>query len=627
MCGICGKIDYRTKRPVPKEVLKAMADSIAHRGPDDEGYYCSDYGYGAGFRRLSIIDLGGGHQPMSDETGKIWIVFNGEIFNYPELRSELEARGYRFRTKADTEVIIHGYREWGDEVLDRLNGMFGFAIWDDVAQRLLIARDRMGIKLIYYRDEGGVLTFGSEARAVLAGDPSRPVLSPLAVSLFLRYRYTPSPLTVYEGIKKLAPGCCLVVENGSVEERRWWNYAPYVDRSIKESDAVDALEELYEQAVARHLLSDVPVGLLLSGGVDSALLLALMNRKGDGWRSFSVGFGDSYLDDELADARRSAELLGARHEEVRIDRLQFENTLSAVISCLEEPIATASIVPMYHVCECAARTVKVALIGQGPDELFGGYTRHLGLRYGKYWRGLPAAARSFAKARLGGLRRNETVKRALYSLDVADRIARYQNVFSLAPADSIESLFLDGLLAPGSGDRILDCWRDLMPLMSHTEELGGFQFLELRSSLPDELLMYADKLSMAHGLELRVPYLDREIVEYVETIPDEIKMSWMSRKRLHKRVAESFLPREIVMRKKRAFSQNIVDGWFSSSMNGKFGSYIEDASSHMYGWLKYDAVNRLLREHRLGQQDNYKLLFSLVVFEEWLRQSPSMAGA
>ena len=289
-----------------------MADSIAHRGPDDEGYFISGP-LGLGFRRLSIIDLAGGHQPMSDAEETVWIVFNGEIYNFKELRAELEQRGHRFRTNSDTEVIIHGYKEWGTEVFDHLNGMFGLAIWDVQKKRLVVARDAMGIKLVYYRIADGQLTFGSEIRPILAAEDSRPEVDPVALNLFLRFRYTPSPLTIFSGIRKLAPGTMLVVENGQCREERWYNYTPVPFSSPKEDkEATHELLELYRGAVKRHLLSDVPVGILLSGGLDSGLLLALMNEQGGPWPAYTIGYGETFEDDELADAAETAALLGAR---------------------------------------------------------------------------------------------------------------------------------------------------------------------------------------------------------------------------------------------------------------------------------------------------------------------------
>src|SRR5438093_750835 len=431
MCGIAGQYNLIQRDPVEPDTIRRMTESIRHRGPDDEGYFFEG-AIGLGFRRLSIIDLAGGHQPMSDAEETVWIIFNGEIYNYKELRAELQSKGHRFRTNSDTEVIIHGYKQWGTDVFNHLNGMFGLAIWDVPNQRLVVARDAMGIKLIYYKIDNGKLTFGSEIRAILAAGDSRPAVDPVALNLFLRFRYTPSPLTVFQGIRKLAPGTMLVLERGGCREERWYNYTPVPFSSPKgDKEATRELLELYRAAVRRHLLSDVPVGILLSGGLDSGLLLALMNEQGGPWPAYTIGYGETFQDDELTDAAETASLLGARHVPVNIDQAEFERSLPMIVECLEEPVAASSIVPMYFVSQRARQDVKVALIGQGPDELFGGYKRHLGVRYGEWWRGLPGGLRSMICFAVNGLPRNEMFKRGTRSLGIENRLNRYQHVFSL----------------------------------------------------------------------------------------------------------------------------------------------------------------------------------------------------
>src|SRR5437588_7866625 len=472
MCGICGQLNFARNEPVEPDTIRQMTESIRHRGPDDEGYLISGP-LGFGFRRLSIIDLAGGHQPMSDAEETVWVIFNGEIYNFKELRTDLEQRGHSFRTRSDTEVIIHGYKEWGTGVFNRLNGMFGLAIWDVQKERLVVARDAMGIKLIYYRIANGQLTFGSEIRAVLATEDSKPEVDPVALNLFLRFRYTPSPLTIFQGIRKLAPGTMLVIEGGECREERWYNYTPTPFSSPKEDEeATHELLELYRAAVRRHLLSDVPVGILLSGGLDSGLLLALMNEEGGPWPAYTIGYGEAFEDDELADAAETASLLGARHTPVKLDRTEFERSLPKIVECLEEPIAASSIVPMYFVSERARQDVKVALIGQGPDELFGGYKRHLGVHYGEWWRGLPTGLRSVVGFAVSRLPRNETLKRGVSSLGTEDRLRRYQDVFTLAPAETIDELFQDDLLPQKKGHQLVDYWRALLPQMEHVDELG-----------------------------------------------------------------------------------------------------------------------------------------------------------
>jgi asparagine synthase (glutamine-hydrolysing) len=618
MCGICGQYNFGNQAPVRRADIKAMTDSLIHRGPDDEGFYIAGP-LGFGFRRLSIIDLSGGHQPMSDQEESVWVVFNGEIYNFLELRGELQGYGHVFRTNSDTEVIIHGYKQWGDEVLNRLNGMFGLAIWDVRQRRLVVARDPFGIKLIYFRIDGDRLYFGSEMRAVSTTMPGKVEIEPTSLNLFLRYRYTPSPYTILKGVRKLAPGTKLTVQNGSYHVSRWYNFKPEPFAPAKSPDeAREELLSLYKDAVRRQLISDVPVGLLLSGGMDSGMLLWLMNLNGKSWPTYTVGYGSSYADDELEDAAETARLLGSKHSSVTITKAIFEEALPKIVAALEEPIASSSIVPMYFVCQRARQDVKVALVGQGPDELFGGYRRHLGVRYGAMWSRLPGWIRTPISSTVAALPRNEMLKRGVNSLAIPDRMRRYQNVLSLLPEGQVEGLFQDGLLAPNSGDTILNCWEELADLMESTDELGGFQFLEVRSTLPDELLMYADKLSMAHGLELRVPFVDKEIVEYVERLPANFKVRNGSRKWLHRQVG-SFLPASILKRPKRGFAVNVVDDWFQGAIDNKMADTLRDRDSKIYQYLRPTAVNELFDQHASGRHDNHKILFSLVLFEEWLR--------
>lgn len=619
MCGICGQFNFGKQTPVCPETIRRMARSIAHRGPDDEGYYTSDR-LGFGFRRLSIIDLAGGHQPMSDPDEKVWVIFNGEIYNFQELRSELQNCGYQFRTRSDTEVIVYGYKEWGTEVFKRLNGMFGLAIWDVQCRRLVLARDAMGIKMVYYRLADGQLTFASEIRGVLAAQASNAEIDPIALHLFLRFRYTPSPFTIFQQVRKLAPGSMLIVEDGGFREDRWYDYTPIPFTHRKEEqEAEEELHKLYEAAVARHLLSDVPVGILLSGGVDSGLLLALMNQHGRQWPAYTVGYGKTFEDDELVGAAQTASSLGARHILVKLDREEFERSLPTIVAALEEPVATSSIVPMYFVCQRAREDVKVALIGQGPDEVFGGYKRHLGVHYGSLWRRMPAGVRWMVESAIKTLPRNETLKRGIHSLDVEDRLQRYHEVFHLAPAEQIDSLFRNDFFRGRLDGKPVQTWRELLPQMKHIDELGGFQLLEIRSSLPDELLMYADKLSMAHSLEVRVPYLDRTVVEYAQRLEASFKVRNGAGKWLHRKVAKRFLDSRILKRKKRGFATNVVDSWFRTSLQGKLPEMLLDENSLMFDLLKPQSVRKLLEDHRSGRQDNHKILFSLAMVEQWLR--------
>jgi len=442
----------------------------------------------------------------------------------------------------------------------------------------------------------------------------------VATSLFLRFRYTPAPLTIFKGIRKLAPGTMLVVEKGQCREERWYNFVPTpFPKPKKDDEAVEELLQLYREAVRRHLLSDVPVGILLSGGLDSGLLLGLMSEEGQRWPAYTVGYGDSFEDDEIRDAAETAALFGGEHIPIHLDRADFERSLPRIVESLEEPVTSSSIVPMYFVSKRARQDVKVVIIGQGPDELFGGYNRHLGVHYGNLWRALPAPARSIGKAAINRLPRNEMLKRGVASLGVTGRLERYEQVFSLAPRKTIEGLFAEGILPSGNGKRGNHSWEAILAQGEQCDELGAFQLLELRSSLPDELLMFADKLSMAHGLEGRLPYLDKTVVEYVQRLGENFKIRWGTRKWLHRQVCRSYLPARILKRRKRGFAVNVVDEWFATSLNNRLAELLLDPDSLMFEILDPAPVRRLLEEHRARRNDNYKLLFSLVVFEQWLR--------
>jgi asparagine synthase (glutamine-hydrolysing) len=622
MCGICGQYYYKHNQNVNPDILKMMTNSIQRRGPDDEGLFI-EKSLGFGFRRLSIIDLSGGHQPMLDKEKTVCVIFNGEIYNFPELKKELEGYGHCFQTKSDTEVIIHGYKQWGKGFLEHLNGMFGLALWDIKNKFFMLARDPMGIKFIYYHMDEEKIYFGSEIRPIKCAIKEPPSINPNAVYQFLRFRYTPSPLTIYNGISKLAAGTRLVCEFGKKPVvERWYEYRPVpFEKMPSKSEAREELLSIYKRAMKRHLLSDVPVGLLLSGGMDSALLLSLMNEYGKNWKTYTVGYGTSYTDDELLDASKTVEMFNADHSEVLLTVRDFEETLTTAISVIEEPIASSSIVPMYHVCKLARMGVKVALMGQGPDELFGGYQRHYGIRYGYLWRNLPKQMRSFFSLFLNMVPRNEKIRRSLYSLDIQERMLRYMQVFSIMKGDVIDSLFIDGIFTEKPELKMLESWKDMEHLLSSTDELGGFQFIEMRSSLPDELLLYADKLSMHHSLEIRVPYLDREIVEYVERLNQSYKIKNFTRKWLHREVCKNYLPSSIIKRKKRGFAVNVVDDWFRNSLSSKMDQTLKDNQSLIYSMIQPKVVENLLLEHKKGINNNHKILFSLMVLEQFLQQN------
>ncbi len=624
MCGICGQLNFARNHSVDSRLIEAMTKIMSHRGPDDDGFYISGP-VGLGFRRLSIIDVRGGHQPMSNRERTVWVVFNGEIYNFQQLRTNLEARGFRFQTKSDTETIIHGYKQFGTSVLSKLNGMFGLAIWDESRKKLVLARDRIGIKPLYYAVNRGKLYFASEIRPLLLAIGGSAEIDPTAISLFLRYRYIPSPFTPFKEIKKLAPGTSLVVENGQINVERWWNHiiTPF-DPMPNEVQAEEKLLELYTAAAKRQLISDVPLGLLLSGGLDSGLLLGLMHDRVDSRQTFTVGFSKQFQNNELSAAAHTAKIFNSENISIRLHQKEFDDALPKVVSAIEEPVTASSVVPMYFLCQIARENVKVAWMGQGPDELFGGYKRHIGLHYGHLWRSVPTWMRNTIGSTLAAATRTESIKRALNSLDISNRMRRYQQVFSVISAEEISKLYQDGILPPNVGDIILSCWQDLEPTIKNVDELGGFQALEIRSSLPDELLLYADKLSMAHGLEIRVPFLDHEIVEYVERLSASYKVRNGKGKWLHRRICQRFLPKQIIRRRKIGFATPVQE-WFQLSLKGRIRDNLIDESSLIYRFLRHSRVQQLIQDHQIGRHDNHKVLFSLVLVEELLRsysQSP-----
>ena len=616
MCGICG-IHQAESRPIDVAVLSDMTASLAHRGPDDAACHLDDHA-GLGFRRLSIIDLAGGRQPMTDGR-RLWSMCNGEIYNFPELRRELVARGHAFTTRSDSEVIVHGYREWGDDVVHHLNGMFAFAVWDPDRNRLLLARDRAGIKPLYWARSGEGLVFGSEVRAVLAGTGTTPALDPVGLALFLRYRYTPSPWTMYEGIHRLAPGHLLVSDSSGIQIRQWWNLRPEpFDPAPTAATAVDELADRYEEAVRRQLVSDVPVGLLLSGGVDSALLLELMGRHEPGWDTYTAGFGDDDPFDEIAGAAATARHFGARHHPVRLRRSDFERELPRVVAAMEEPVTSPSVVPMDAICARARADVKVVLVGQGPDELFGGYRRHLGIRYGHWWRSLPGPLRGATGEVVRALPRSAALKRAIRSLTHGDPYARFADALAIESGAAVDAMFAPGT-APCITDHLHESWDSIAGLTDRADELTAFNYLELRSTLPDELLLYADKLSMAHGIEARVPYLDDDVVDYALRLPASYKVRSGHQKWIHRQVCARRLPAAVLARRKRGFAAHVVDDWYRSSTTALLNSTVGDPKSRLYECLDHAEVMRLLSAHQHGNGDHHKLLHSLVVTELWMR--------
>jgi asparagine synthase (glutamine-hydrolysing) len=622
VCGICGIANHGDDHPADEEVVRAMAAAMTHRGPDEDGFLV-DGEVALGMRRLSIIDLEGGTQPIADERGDTWVVSNGEIYNFRELRRELRAAGHVFRTASDTEVIVHAYEEWGLDAFARLNGMFATAVWDATARRLVLARDPFGVKPLYVHDDGTTLAFASEVRALLCHPSVARAVDLEGLVEYVSLTYVPSPRTAFAGVRKLLPGHALVCDEDGVREHRF--HRP--DRSpLEEPDGVlvERLRDAIARAVRRQMVADVPVGVMLSGGSDSAAVAALMTAAADGpVRSFTVGFADGFSGDERAAARRSAALLGTDHHELTLSPAAFEDALPRSVAHLEEPVATTSAFAFWKLSELAREHVKVVLTGQGADEPFAGYPRHLGERYGALYRRLPPAARRLAVGPLVGLLpRSEALKRAARSLGEHDGVARLTRVYTVLDEDLRGELLLGGanaLAGAGGARGIEEAIARWHADTAGLDPLGRMLYVDARVPLPDNLLLYGDKMSMAASLEARVPFLDLELMDLAERLPSRVKIAAMRQKRILKDAVAAWLPPEILARRKLGFATP-VDAWFRGELNGAVGERLLDAGSGARRYFSARVMERMLDEHRTGRHDHKRILFSLLAFEVWHEQ-------
>ncbi len=620
MCGIAG---WYSRKPVENGpiLMKRMLSEIVHRGPDDEGQYLQGP-IALGIRRLSIIDVEGGHQPLCNEDGTVWVVLNGEIYNFQELRSELQGKGHVFATRSDTEVIVHGYEEWGDDCVTHLNGMFGVAIWDARKRRLLLARDHFGVKPLYFYSDKDRLVWGSEIKAILV-DPTIPrEVDRRALDLYLTFRFVPSPHTMFQNIQKLAPGHRLIQDETSCRVERFF-HAPKETQNdrLSESDWIAILQERLEAAVKRQMISDVPIGALLSGGVDSGAVVAIMSQLTDHpVRTFTVGFADSEDINELKEARDTAALFGTQHEEVILRSIDYQDMLQKSIWHMDEPIATMSALAMYSVCRLAREHVTVVLTGQGADEPFAGYVRHRGERYGALYRGIPSSLRNGVISPLiESLPRQERLKRATRSLAIENITERFAKVYAVFSEPMKDALWQPGMVPGESFEHVcgvIDYWRQGV---ENADPLLQMTYVDTRLSLSDDLLTYGDKMSMAASIEARVPFLDLDYMRAVEALPSSMRIRGKTHKYIHKKAIAKYLPQEVIGRKKRGFDTPI-DSWFRSELSGYVRETLLSADSACPIYFQPSAIDALIREHISGRQDHRRQLFSLLTFELWHRQ-------
>ncbi|HEY6446867.1 MAG TPA: asparagine synthase (glutamine-hydrolyzing) [Acidobacteriaceae bacterium] len=623
MCGICGKLALDRDQTVPPALIRAMADTIRHRGPDDEGYYVSGP-VGLGFRRLSIIDLHTGHQPLSNEDGTVWIVFNGEIYNYQELRAWLIDKGHSFKTRTDTEVIVHLYEELGPACLEKLRGMFAFAIWDDKAQTLLLARDRVGIKPLYYHLTGSSLSFASELKAILADPSVERSLAPELIDRFLTFMYVPGEETLLRGIRKLLPGHYLLVKDGQVTIRQYWDlqFAEASPRRSVEQAEADLLN-LLSETVGQHMIADVPVGILLSGGVDSTGVLSLAVDNTDKTIStFTVGFAGNTFADERPYARLAAERYGTRHYDMTISAQDFAAFLPSYVWHMEEPVCEPPAIALYYVSKLAREYVTVLLSGEGGDEAFAGYSNYRNLVWlERLKRGGPALNSALA----GGM----SLAGSLFS---SSRVAKYVPLMGERFPDYYYSRTTNPFRTTGNGlatvyssdfagsvdrEHSLEPVRTLQANMRGQGTLHTMLYIDTKTWLPDDLLIKADKMTMANSIELRVPLLDHKVLEFAASLRPELKLNGVNTKYILKKALSQRIPAAIRDRKKTGFPVP-YESWLRTDLKDIVRDVLTDSKTTNRGYFSRGAVERLIRDDAAGASYS-KELFSLLTLELWQR--------
>ncbi len=621
MCGIHGLI-HLDGAPVPARWLTAMGDVTAHRGPDDEGQHI-DGACGIAMRRLSIIDLAGGHQPLSTADGQLTLVCNGEIYNYRELRAELQALGHAFKTGSDCEVLLHGYAAWGDDVVPRLNGMFDFALWDARQRRLLIGRDRIGVKPLYVAQTPGRLAFATEAKALLQLPGMHTALDRSALADYLHLGYVPAPRSMFQGIRKLPPATLLSVQDGQVREWRWWRMPQQVDRSVPEAEWVERIRAGIDRAVHMQMVSDVPIGAFLSGGVDSSAVVAAMAaHSARPIRTYAIGFDGGaaeQLYNELPYARQVAKLFGTEHHEIVV-KPDVVRLLPQLLWHMDEPVSDSAFVTTYLVSEFARRDVKVILSGVGGDELFGGYRRYLGGHYARRFAALPGWARRLAcstAARLPADRHHRWLNVARLAKGFVasaemDADARYRSYLQVLSRAAVANL-----LAPGVNHGA-DALAAAFASAGSADDLNRMLAVDAETQLPDDLLLLTDKMSMAVSLECRVPLLDHELVEMAAAIPGELKVKGGRLKHLMKAALSPTLPDDILHRAKRGFGTP-MGAWLKRELRPVVRELLSSRVVEQRGLFNARAVATLVADHEASRLDGTDALLALLNLEIWSR--------
>jgi len=619
MCGICGVIHFNGS-PVEKQNLNCMVESIHHRGPDDSGVWVSG-SVGLGNTRLAIIDLSAaGHQPLTNETGDVWIAFNGEIYNFQSIRDELIRRGHTFRSRTDTETIVHLFEERSIECLQSLRGMFALAIWDGRKRELWLARDRLGKKPLYYFADGQRLVFGSEIKCILAYPDASRQLDRSALPLYLTYGYIPAPQTIFKNIRALKPGCWLRVKDGQIEEQAYWTtpaLTPSGRTQMREAEWTETLLDHLREAVRLRLISDVPLGAFLSGGLDSSAVVALMAEAASGpVKTFAMGFAGEPSYDETAHARLVAQHLGTDHHEFIVEPRTVE-LIPKLAWHFDQPFGDSSAVPMYLVSKMAREHVTVALNGDGGDELFAGYERFYAARLAKNYQRLPGWAHR------GLVALAERWPQSTGYRDLGRRTLRFVTAARAPLAGQylgwvgiMSDEMVNGLVGQS---RATGHFQSYFPPMNGGDPVPTLLDVNLRSYLPDDLLIKADRMSMAASLEARSPFLDHVLVEFAATIPADLKLRGRVSKYILKRAFAGKLPPEIINRPKHGFGVP-VGKWFRTTLREYLTDTLLSAQARERGLLRPAAVEALVSEHLSGERDHGLALWALLMLEAWARE-------
>jgi len=625
MCGIAGWY-ARGGHPVAEATVRAMCDTIVHRGPDDEGRF-TDGDFGFGMRRLSIVDVAGGHQPMTSEDGRFVITFNGEIYNHPELRAELERAGHRYRTNSDTESILHGFRHWGPGVWARLEGMFAVAVWDRRERTLHLARDPLGIKPLHLSFQGGGLAWGSEIKALVPVPGLRFTPDARAMDQVFAFGHVLAPRTIYAEVTKLEPGCALVLgPEGEPSVTRFWRFAYRPGPAATEAEWVERFRTEFTACVRRHLQSDVPLGAFLSGGVDSSAVVAAMQRVMDEpVRTFTIGFSDAAFDESPV-ARRTAEHLRCRHTERRVELEDAATILPRLAAAYDEPFADPSAIPTWYVSRLAREQVTVALSGDGGDELFAGYERHHAERLLQTRRPLFALAAALAQLPPLPLERWNRFRQRLAKVSSDARLpSTFQRFFSkyqLTPRAVRASLYRDDFVSRlDPGDELERLAATYFPERVSADPVEDLLYADTVVRLPDDMLTKVDRASMQHSLEVRVPFLSHRFVEFAASVPVGLKLRGGIGKYLVRRAVAPWLPEGLLDRPKQGFAVPLAR-WVKGDLGGYTESVWRDARADESGALRPEALRALLAEHRSGRADRSQMLYALAMFALWWQGRP-----